>query len=73
MVVWVTTHHDLLRQHHHKTNPMSLRPLPNQSVIFAEENSVVLESETDISNHTFRIRFVAHPPVVPGRAVAHVT
>lgn len=73
MVVWVTTRHDLLRQHYHKTNPMSLRPPSHQSVIFAVETSVVLESGTDISNHIFRIRFIAHLLVVPGRAVVHVT
>jgi hypothetical protein len=54
-------------------NPMSLRPPSRHCAPFVENDSVVHESGTDISNHTSRIRFIAHSRIVPGRAVVDAT
>jgi hypothetical protein len=48
-------------------NPMKLQLLSYVDALSAESYSVVWKGDT--SNCTFRIRFFAHPRVVPGRVV----
>lgn len=46
---------------------------PAQHAQFVDPYSAVRKSETDTSEGTFRIPFIAHPMVVPGRAVVNGT
>jgi hypothetical protein len=54
-------------------NPMRSRLPSYTDALFAKPHSAVCKSETDTSNRTFRIRFIAHSRVVPGRVVVSGT
>src|SRR5258708_9417889 len=52
-------------------NPMRTRPTSHEAALFVKVHSTVCKSEIDTSNRTFRIRFFAHPRVVPGWVVVN--
>ncbi len=53
--------------------PMRSRPPSYRDALSANALSAVSKSETDMLNRTFRIRFIAHPRLVSGRAVVDLT
>ena len=69
--------HGLSRQLDLKTRMMksTLNPMRPQLqyALFVENLSAVCKSEIGTSNRTFRIRFIAHSRVVPGRVVVNGT
>jgi hypothetical protein len=72
--------HGLSRQLNLKTrmikstlNPMRPQLPSYMNALFVEKPLTVRKSETDTSNRTFRIRFVAHSRVAPGRVVVNGT
>jgi hypothetical protein len=76
MTAWITLCPGLLRRYPKtKSIPNLMNPLfpPNQCAIFAEKDSMLHESGTDILNHTSRIQFIAHSRIVPGQAVVGLT
>lgn len=55
------------------TNPMGPQLTSYMDAPFVQTHSAVCKSETGTSNRTFRIRFIAHFRVVPGRVVVSGT
>ena len=54
-------------------NPMRPQLPSHMDALFVIAHSPVSKNETDTSNRTFRIRFFAHPLIVPGRVVVNGT
>src|SRR6267154_2307307 len=80
MAVRVITCHGLSRRLNLNTRMIksTLKPMKPQrpsymNVLFVKTHSNVCKSETDTSNRTFRIRFIAHSRVAPGRVVVNGT
>ena len=77
---WKTPYRCLSRQLTLKTrtiklvlNSMGPKLTSYMDALFVQTHSAVCKSETGTSNRTFRIRFIAHFKVVPGRVVVSGT